>query len=48
MRVLLDMNIPFKYAPLIKEKGIEVLRWQDAGAPDAADIEIMAYARNND
>jgi predicted nuclease of predicted toxin-antitoxin system len=47
MNLLLDMNIPFKYAALLKKKDIEVLRWPDVGAPDAADMEIMEYARNN-
>jgi len=48
MKILLDMNIPFKYAALLAKKGLEVMRWPDVGAPDAADLEIMAYARNND
>ena len=47
MKVLLDMNIPLKYAALLEKRGIEPLRWTDVGAPDAADTEIMAYARNN-
>lgn len=48
MKILLDMNIPFRYAALLAKKGVEVLRWPDVGAPDAADIEIMEYARNHD
>ena len=47
MKVLLDMNIPFKYAALLAERGVESLRWSDVGAPDAADAEIMAYARQH-
>ena len=45
MKILLDMNIPFKYASLLMEKGIELLRWSDVGAPNATDAEIMEYAR---
>jgi len=48
MKLLLDMNIPLKYAELLSKKGIELMRWSDVGAPDAADAEIMAYARDND
>ena len=48
MKLLLDMNIPLKYAELLSEKCIEVLRWSDVGAPNASDSEIMAYARDND
>jgi len=48
MKILLDMNIPQKYTGLLANKNIEVLRWSDAGAPDATDAEIMEYARIND
>ena len=48
MKVLLDMNIPLSYAGLLAEKGIESLRWSDVGAPNAADTEIMDYARSNE
>jgi predicted nuclease of predicted toxin-antitoxin system len=47
MKLLLDMNIPLKYAGLLEKKGIETLRWSDVGAPNASDVEIMAYARAN-
>ena len=48
MKVLLDMNIPLKYATLLAEKGVDVLCWTDVGAPNASDAEIMEYARKND
>ena len=47
MKILLDMNIPLKYAALLENKGFDVLRWSDVGAPDAADVEIMEYARHH-
>lgn len=46
MRILLDMNIPLIYKTLLEEKGLEILRWRNIGAPTAADTEIMAYARD--
>jgi len=48
MKILLDMNIPLKYAPLLTKRGVVVLRWADIGVPDAADTEIMEYAKDND
>ena len=48
MKILLDMNIPLKYSALLTKSGIEAIRWSDVGAPDATDMEIMAYAREND
>ena len=48
MKILIDMNIPYKYTSLLMLKGIEALRWSDVGSPDATDMEIMSYARDND
>ena len=48
MKLLLDMNIPLKYASLLKEKGLEVLHWSDVGNPRALDDHIMAYAKEHD
>jgi predicted nuclease of predicted toxin-antitoxin system len=47
MKVLLDMNIPLKYAELLSKRDIVCIRWSDVGPPNAADTEIMEYARNN-
>ncbi|MCL2199810.1 MAG: DUF5615 family PIN-like protein [Defluviitaleaceae bacterium] len=48
MKILLDMNIPLKYVDLLRDKGVECARWSDIGSANAADPEIMSYARNND
>jgi len=48
MKILLDMNIPLKYASLLKDNDYEIIRWSDIGACDAEDIEIMNFAREND
>ena len=47
MKLLLDMNIPLKYANLLSNKGIEFLRWIAIGSPKATDAEIMKYACDN-
>jgi len=48
MKVLLDMNIPLKYEAMLTKREVETVRWSDIGAPNAADTEIMAFARQND
>ena len=48
MKILLDMNIPRKYAAMLEKRGIEPICWSDVGAPDATDASILAYARDND
>ena len=48
MKILLDMNIPFKYAELLANKNVDCVRWSDIGSPKTTDTEIMDYARNND
>ncbi|MCL2574008.1 MAG: DUF5615 family PIN-like protein [Defluviitaleaceae bacterium] len=45
MKLLLDMNIPIRFSHLLAAKGIEAVRWSDVGLPNAADVEIMEYAR---
>ena len=47
MKLLLDMNIPLKYANLLKEKDFEVLHWTEVGEPKTLDSHIMAYAREH-
>ena len=48
MKLLLDMNIPLKYAALLREKGFELLHWAEIGDPKATDRQIMDYARKHD
>jgi len=48
MKLLLDMNVPLKYSTLLASKGIDSIRWSDVGSPNAKDVEIMSYARDND
>ena len=48
MKLLLDMNIPLRFAGLLQDKGFEVLHWSDIGNPKALDDQIMAYAKEHD
>jgi len=46
MKILVDMNLPPKWADLLVKRGIESIHWHVVGAHDASDIEIMEYARD--
>ena len=48
MKLLLDMNIPIKYANLLAQKGFDVLLWSTVGESNATDMEIFAYAQAHD
>jgi predicted nuclease of predicted toxin-antitoxin system len=48
MKVLIDMNLSPRWAKVLMDAGLEAVHWSQLGAGDAADIEIMAYARAND
>ena len=44
MKLLVDMNLPIKFADLLVGEGIESEHWYRVGALDARDSEIMSYA----
>ena len=44
MKLLIDMNLSPTLVPLFQSGGHEAEHWSRAGAFDAPDIEIMAYA----
>jgi len=48
MRLLVDMNLPPKFADMLTDKGVEAVHWYNIGAPDAKDSEILTYAINHD
>ncbi|GHV18987.1 hypothetical protein FACS189493_8600 [Spirochaetia bacterium] len=48
MKILVDMNLAFRWADMLVHEGIEAVHWVKLGAPNAPDTEIMAYARAND
>ena len=47
MKLLLDMNIPPAWTAPLEAAGIEARHWKDVGHHDAADQEIMAWAREH-
>jgi predicted nuclease of predicted toxin-antitoxin system len=48
MKILIDMNLPPRWAKVFVAEGWEALHWSQVGAPTASDREIMAWARDND
>ena len=47
MKILIDMNLPPRWAKVFAAESWEALHWSEVGAPTASDREIMAWARNN-
>jgi len=48
MKILLDMNISPKWVNVLTGKGIPAIHWSSIGLPNASDMEIMNFAREND
>lgn len=48
MKLLLDMNMSPRWRALLGTAGFEALHWSDAGAANAPDAEIMAFAKAQD
>jgi len=47
MKILIDMNLPPLLAEILNRAGYESIHWFSIGNPQAADSEIMNYAREN-
>jgi len=48
MKILIDMNLSPRRADVFTACNIEAVHWSGIGQADAADTEIMAYAKAND
>jgi predicted nuclease of predicted toxin-antitoxin system len=48
MKVLIDMNLSPRWTHFLAEAGIEAAHWSELGPGDAADTEIMAFAKEHD
>ncbi|MFM9971287.1 MAG: DUF5615 family PIN-like protein [Burkholderiales bacterium] len=47
IKILVDVNLSPEWVPLFIQAGWEALHWTTCGKPNAADGEIMKWARDN-
>jgi len=47
MRILIDMNLTFRWVERLKAAGHHVVHWADVGTISATDQEVFEYARLN-
>ena len=47
MKILIDMNLPPRWAKVFAAESWEALHWSQVGAINASDREIMTWAREN-
>ena len=47
MKILLDMNLPPRWATFLSEEGVECIHWSNVGESTAKDSVIMDYAKEN-
>jgi predicted nuclease of predicted toxin-antitoxin system len=45
MKILIDMNLAFRWAQILSNRGISAVHWNTVGAVTAPDSEIMSYAK---
>ena len=48
MKILIDMNLSPKWSDFLTHNGIEAVHWSSFGNPNATDIEIFTFAKQND
>ena len=48
MNILLDMNIPLAWIPILEEAGYVAVHWSNVGSIYARVFEIMKWAREYD
>jgi len=48
MKLLIDMNLPEAWVPVLARSGFEAVHWSTIGSPFAEDSEIMEWASQND
>ena len=47
MKLVIDMNLPDEWVPVLAEHGVEAVHWSTLGSATAEDSEIMAWAERN-
>jgi predicted nuclease of predicted toxin-antitoxin system len=45
VKFLIDMNLPPRWVGVLGAEGIDAVHWSTVGAANAADAEIMCFAR---
>ena len=48
MNILVDVNLPVGWIPVLKSHGFDAVHWTSGGDPRAPDPEIMRWARDHD
>jgi predicted nuclease of predicted toxin-antitoxin system len=48
VKILVDVNLAFRWASLLTSRGIDAVSWAAVGNPSAPDTEIMAYAADKE
>lgn len=48
MKLLVDMNLPPAWIPVLRTAGHEAVHWSEIGEGSAKDTELMAWARQNE
>ncbi len=47
MKLVIDMNLPEEWVPVLAEHGFEAVHWSKLGSITAEDTEIMEWASQN-
>lgn len=47
LKLLLDMNLSPDWVPFLTSAGFDAVHWRSIGAANAADAELMSWARTN-
>ena len=47
MKIIIDMNLAFRWADMLSAAGIPAVHWYTIGESAAPDFEIMSYAKDN-
>lgn len=47
MRILIDMNLTYRWVDCLRNAKHEAVHWSSVGAPNTKDVEIFEYAREN-
>ena len=46
IKIVVDMNLPPRWVPVLKAEGWDAVHWSTIGSPGAADAEILKYAKD--